>query len=149
MAVRYEKIGPSVIVKVERNSAPAEERNRRVHEAGARGLVGKISVTVIYIEGVVVVGERCDVEIHSAVVIKIADSDSHRSLLAAIFAQRKTRKIAHIFERAIVAVSVEGVWGRIVGGQEGHPPTNLHVHACGRPNKEKRSNGDTRPFSCV
>ena len=86
MAVRYKKIGPAVIVKVERNGAPTEERNRRVHEAGARGLVGKISVAIIYIEGIVVVGKRGDVEIHPAVVIKIADSDSHRSLLATIFA---------------------------------------------------------------
>src|SRR5690349_17963353 len=106
MAVGYEKIGPAVIVKVECHGAPAKERNRRVHEAGARGLVGEISVTIIYIEGVVIVGKRCDIEIHFAVVIKIANSDSHRGLLAPVFAQRKPGKVAYIFESAVVAVLV-------------------------------------------
>src|SRR5262249_14184740 len=90
--------------------------------------VREISVAIVYIECVVVVGKSCDIKIHLAVAVEITDRNSHRSLLAAVFAQRKTGQITYILKCPVMTIFVEIVRHRIVGDKKIDPAVVINVN---------------------
>src|SRR5213075_1862696 len=115
VAVGGKYVLPTIVVVVEKSRAPAKKRNRGGSDAGLKADVGKISITLVAIKGIVIVGERRHVEREVSAIFVIADSEPHRRLFPAVFFQRKSGWIAGVFESSIALVQKQIIRHGIIG----------------------------------
>src|SRR5215467_3585207 len=90
VAIGEKQIEPAVIVIIEEAGAPTQKWNGRVCDTRGIAHISKTGLAVVAIECVVVVGKVGDRKIHLAIAVVVADSNSHRRLLAAFVVERET-----------------------------------------------------------
>src|SRR5437773_1535487 len=73
VAVGGKNVLPTIVVVVEKSRAAGKKRNRGGSDAGLKADVGKISITLVAIKGIVIVGERRHVEREVSAIFVIAD----------------------------------------------------------------------------
>src|SRR5580658_3640019 len=89
VAVDHEQVEPTVVVVVEEPVAPSDKRNGRLRNTGLVTHIGKVGIAIVMEQHLVVVAEIGDEKIEQAVVLVVADGNSHRRYLAAIGIQRE------------------------------------------------------------
>ena len=64
----------------------------------------------VMVERVRVVRKVGHIQVRTAIIVVVADGQSHPCLLPAIFVERETRDEAGVFEDAITQVAIEKSW---------------------------------------
>ncbi len=114
MTVDDQQINPTVVVVVKKLGSPTNVGQTYGSDFCCVRNIGKRSVPIIVVKSVVVVIEICNEQIEFAIVIIVAQRDSHASLLAAVFIYRRTGIETNIFESPVTIIVIEKVRCRIV-----------------------------------
>src|SRR6266851_5414468 len=114
MTVDDQEINPTVVVVVKKLGSPTNVGKTYGSDFCGIRDIGKRTVAIIVIKGVVVVVEICDKQIEFAVMIIVTKSDSHASLFAAVFIYRGTGVETNVFEGAVAVIVVKEIRRRIV-----------------------------------
>src|SRR5207244_2151097 len=88
VTVGNEHIQPTVIIKIYEVRAPPQEWNRRLAVSGLEGDIREIAVAIVVIERIRVIRKVRDVHVQLAIIIVIANRQTHPSLLLAVFVER-------------------------------------------------------------
>ena len=127
MAVDDQQILPAIIVVVEEAIAEADKGNGRLGDAGLVAHVGKIPVTVVLEQNVIVVGKVGVDDIETAVVQVIAGGNAHVRNLAPALVERIAAHIAVVLEGSIALVDVEIVGRGVISHQQVGLAIVIHV----------------------
>src|SRR5262249_18334894 len=107
MPVGHEQIDPSVVVVIKEPSSPADIRHAYRGDIRFIRNIREGIVAVVVIERVVIVHEVSFKNVEAPVMIVIADSYTHTSLLAAVRAERRARDEADLLECSVSIVMVK------------------------------------------
>src|SRR5438552_1490186 len=88
MAVSNDQILPPVIVVIKKTRAPTEKRNRNFAQAGQKGHIGEIPITVVVIQNIRIIRKVRDVKINLTIVVIVSDGDTHSGLFPPILIKR-------------------------------------------------------------
>src|SRR5258708_3895297 len=127
MAVGDEYIQEAVVVEIQETCAPPKKGNSGTAKSGRIGDIREVEVAIIAVESLVVIGKRGDEKIETAVAVVVSDGNAHGCLGETFVGKRKAGKIADVFKRAVVAISVKIAWNRIVGDGEIEPTIIVRI----------------------
>src|SRR4030095_13963589 len=104
MTIRYKEIDPTVIVVVKKLGSPPDVRQAHRRDFGSIRDISERVVAVIPVKRVVVVVKICNEQIQFLIVIVIANSHAHTSLLTAVLIYCRSRLKTDLLKRAIAVV---------------------------------------------
>ena len=84
MPIPHDQIFPAVVVKIDKGCSPPKERDGRLANADLKRDIRKILVAVVAVKCVLIVREVRNMEIDSAIIVEIADGESHARLLPSV-----------------------------------------------------------------
>src|SRR5438876_1801671 len=106
MSIDQQQVGPAVIVKIYKHSAPTEILSMQA-EAGGISHVIKRAVAVVAVKRSGIGGKICFENIELAVAIKVTNGRSHAGLLAAVFIESGAGRDRHVCKRPIAIVVIK------------------------------------------
>ena len=115
MPVHHKKVGPTVIIKVEKCGAPANVRNGRRGDTGLERNIGEAHPSVVAKQRCILLRKVGDKKREAASMQIIAESDSHACLFRAILAHGSPSEKSNFREMALPIVAIEKVRRGIVG----------------------------------
>ena len=117
MRLGDKKVLPSVVVVIEQMRAPAGKSQCGATDAGSVGDIAKGARAVIVKQHVAFIGKVCDHDIGQAVVVIIAEVDSHPRESFAVLVIADAGEQPDFAERAVAVVAVEEALHRVVGNK--------------------------------
>src|SRR5262249_55785737 len=114
MAICYEKVDPAVIIIVKEFGPPSDIGPDCSHFGCVRDISEGV-VAVIVVESIVFVGKVGLEQIKQTVVVIVANSHAHATLLAAALVERCARSEAYLFKRTVPVIVVKKTGSRVVG----------------------------------
>src|SRR5258708_15572388 len=114
MGLRDEQVFPAIVVVIEKVCAPAGESQSGVTHAGRVGHIAKRAGALIAKQHIALVGEIRHDDIGQAIVVVVAEVDSHACEGLAVFVVAHAGEQADFAKRAVAIVVIEETLHRIV-----------------------------------
>ena len=120
MPLGHKKILPAVIVKVEKAHAPSRMRKGHPPEAGSETVVGKTTVSAVFVKGIHLVGQVVNHHVRQTVIVVVGKVHSHPCERAAVCVDGHLGKKPNFFKRSIPFIAIEKFEHRVVGQNNIH-----------------------------
>src|SRR5712671_5706096 len=124
--VDQQKIGPSVIIEIEKHGAPAEELGVQA-ESSSIGDIVESAVAIVAIQRGGVVGEISLENIELAVSVVIGHRRAHPCLRAPVFIERSTGGDRYVGECAIAIVVIQNARSAVASDENVRPAIVIKI----------------------
>ena len=126
MTLRDEEILPAIVVKVGKLRPPAGVlQTRRAHSTGLRNIVKPAFAIVEH--RIALASQSIHKDVWQPIVIVVGKVRAHAGKAAPIAIVRRAQSHCHFLKRAIVLVSEQLLWNRIVGDEDVRPAIAIEV----------------------
>src|SRR5262245_27705891 len=126
MAVGSKQVTPAVVVVVQEDRAPSEKRHGNLLKSGLPGYVAK-ELSLVPEQRVMVFGVGGNEQIRSAVVVGVADGNSHIRLFYAIGTAGDPHRERVLFEFASAQIAVKIVEASVIGDEDIRTAVSIQV----------------------
>jgi hypothetical protein len=120
VAIDEKKIGPAVVVEIEKHRTPSEIFCVEAKAGGISDVV-ESSIAVVAIESGGVVGEICFEDVQLAVTVEVGDGRAHAGLSVAVFVEGGASGDGDISESAVAIIVIENAGGAVAGDENVRP----------------------------